>query len=333
MKIIYSCILNLAVALVSTHASARERQTSVGRIDSSCVTEVPKGATVDAATGRVTRVDGSSYATSTCDESWTPAHPRPAEVGGGAAEVQNLALAQADGFNAGNDYGVTNDWVMFSSANAIALNGMATFDDMQQNIFVPDAPQNASDAGSQYLWCGLENLTSGGDWATLIQAYIVWGEIPGTWALQTAYVPNPSYVRGNVFTSVAEPVAPGDRISCQVSRIQVGEWQITATDTASGAWSRTNLVPASGNGALVYNWALLAVYEAFPVGSCAGMPFQGYGVVDRGWLRQAGPVWNAEANVVGQVAVHTFAATCCCDNETFYEPIGGATFFSFFNGF
>ena len=58
MKVIYWLSLSLAVTFVSTVAGAGERYTSSSPVDSSCAVDVPVGATVEPATGRVTLPDG-----------------------------------------------------------------------------------------------------------------------------------------------------------------------------------------------------------------------------------------------------------------------------------
>ena len=53
---------------------------------------------------------------------------------------------------------------MRATASAISHDGLSRFDDIEAYLTVPNAPGDASNAGVQFLWCGLENLTSTGDW-------------------------------------------------------------------------------------------------------------------------------------------------------------------------
>jgi hypothetical protein len=257
MKLFYSIAVSAAVFLSSLPSRAGLRNTSVGPVDSSCVTDVPNGATIDTATGMVTLVDGSSYATASCGLSWTATYPpTPPSVGGG---------------------GYNPDWAMFNSAYPISNEGEEQFDDIEQYIIVPDAPADPSNGAVQFLWCGLENLTSSGDWLTVIQPEIVWGDNRQEWVLQTQYVPNNTYISGNLIQSGQEPVNPGDEIFCQVWQIGSSEWKINAVDETTGAYSVMNLdVPTSGYGSYPYNWALIAVYEPQGLQYCNGLPSQDF---------------------------------------------------------
>src|ERR1700722_8730472 len=163
MKVIYWLSLSLAVALVSTVAGARERSTSSSPVDSSCAVDVPTGAPVEPATGRVTLPDGSSYTVPPCAVSWAPGR-RSAFVGSGANEF-------------GRVYGKTDDWAMGATARAIPHGGEAVFDNIEQDLYVPDEPAidyRPGSAATQSVSCGLENVLPDGEWLTILQAEIVW---------------------------------------------------------------------------------------------------------------------------------------------------------------
>src|ERR1700685_732863 len=163
MKCIYWLSLSVAITFVSSVASAQPRYTSTSPVDGSCAADVPTGATVEPATGRVTLQDGSSYTVPRCAVSWAPGR-RMAFAGSGANEF-------------GRKYGVTDYWAMAATAPALSHEGEAAFDNIEQYLYVPDGPAIDYQAGveaTQSIFCGLENVTPDGQWITIMQAEIVW---------------------------------------------------------------------------------------------------------------------------------------------------------------
>jgi hypothetical protein len=197
---------------------------------------------------------------------------------------------------------------------------LSQFDDIETYLTVPNAPSNQNDAGIQFFWCGLENLTSDGDWISVIQPELVWGDNQQEWVIQNQYVPNPTYLSGNLIQSPQVAVSPGDQIFCQVWQIGSNEWKINAVDETSGNGSTLYLYPAGlGYGNYPYNWAQLQIYEVQNLVACSGMPAQeeAYGYASK--LQQAGPSWNSEYNVLSRVTVGTYAAPSCSYYNEWYS--------------
>ena len=335
MKCIYWLSLSVAITFISSVASAEMPSTSASPVDGSCMADVPTGATVEPATGRVTLRDGSRYTVPPCAVSWAPGRRR-AFVGTGANEF-------------GRVYGVTDYWAMGATAPAIS-DGVAAFDDIEQDLYVPDEPSIDYQPGveaTQSISCGLENVTADGEWLTIMQAEIVWEGThqPGStsgWVIQTQYIANPKFFPDAAdFTSEAEPVSPGDKIFCQAMEVQSGVWEILAVDQSAVAWSETRLVqPTTGLSATPYNWAVLGLYEVPPEESCdVEMPPQGYDFVGSGQLLQAWPEWNSRFSVLNNVSVATFGAAETfdeaglnegCDFSTSYIPSESLTMFQWY---
>lgn len=337
MKCTYWLSLSVAITFVSSVASAQPRFTSTSPVDGSCAADVPTGATVEPATGRVTLQDGSSYTVPRCAVSWAPGR-RMAFAGSGANEF-------------GRKYGVTDSWAMAATAPAIPHEGEAAFDNIEQYLYVPDEPSIDYQAGvetTQSISCGLENVTPDGKWITIMQAEIVWEGThqPGStsgWVIQTQYLANQDTFAGaDLYTSEAEPVNPGDKIFCEATEVQDNVWEILAVDQTAGGWSETRLVqPTTGLGATPYNLALLGLYEVPPEESCdVEMPPQGYDFVGSGQLLQAGPEWNSRFSVLNDVSVATFGEVGMfdelmgvnegCDFSTSYIPSESLTMFQWY---
>jgi hypothetical protein len=161
---------------------------------------------------------------------------------------------------------------------------------------VPSVPDVAGDTTAQFMWSGLENLFSNGNWESIIQSEVVWGNISGTWAITSQ-----AGQSGNRYWNSPNFAAnPGDQIVATLTQINQSsssgqEWEITTADTYTG--DSTTFYYTTGSGWPGYNWAQLGVYEVQGLTSCAGLSKQGqqYFVLDE--LYEAGSSWNQLNNV------------------------------------
>jgi hypothetical protein len=305
----YVGLITTALVFVSIEAHAGERHTSVGPVDESCVVDVPNGATFHADTGEVSLDGAVVVPAGSCDKTWTAAYPptHSEESAGG---------------------GLASGWVVYTEAHPITYEGTQVFDDLEESMLVPDAPSDYGNAGMQFFWCGLENLTSSGDWISVIQPELVWGDNQQEWVLQTQFVPNSTYLPGvKMSQSPQETVNPGDTFFCKIRQIATNEWDLYAEDVTTGAFSLQHYVlPGGSYGSSPYSWAQLAVYEVQNLLNCNGLPTQDYGFAALTQVQQAGLNWNAYYDVRTQITVtpHGSTGTGTCD---YWAVFAGSPYF------
>jgi hypothetical protein len=262
---------------------------SHGLVDTSCVREVPVGATVNGESGEVSlngvvivSVAEAAAASANCRASGVRSDP-----GGGGA----------------------NGWSAETTAWAISTGGLSQYDEIQVGMYVPEPPDNPSDQSYQLLWCGLENFPiGGGEWTSVLQPEIRWNPSSGFYITAEAY-DDPAYYNFD-HMSTPENVSTGDYIVCTVTQTASNAWKIDVKDNTSGAFTFFTFYPGTGSNWGPYSWAQLSVYEASTT-ACDGLFKSNYAFMTPIVLEQAGPNWNSFNDVLPLVTVEPGYASGC----------------------
>jgi hypothetical protein len=301
----------LVSAMMASSAKAELVQTPVGKIDKSCIHEVPHGAHVNPETGDVFDKDNKFLE-----------HHGPC----GVPWVGDDITGKGNGHAAKGGQAPDGPW--YEQVTASPLSGSPGFDSFAVNFQVPPNPTN--NGALIYLWPGLENLSST-NWVTVIQPVLQWGN-NGTfggnyWVISSWGVVN----GGNAYHS--PPLNTSAGYSLQGYLYQTGpiNWQIQTVDFTNGYYTYLNWT--SRTYWPQYNWAQMGVLEIYNLSNCNQLP-NNFGMYF--FLQQAyeqGPYWNSFNNVTNSLSWSggSDGKTPSCGWGAGYLPAYNASFLNWLN--
>jgi hypothetical protein len=179
---------------------------------------------------------------------------------------------------------------------AYDTSGSNPFEAFYVKWWVPTHPSN--NGALEYIWPGLENLYSNGDWASVIQPVLQWGsngDFGGNYWSMAAWVVNNG---GSAWHSTPVTVYDGDELGGSLWMVSSSEWQIQANDYTRGTYTWTQNTPGSQPS---YNWAQLGVVELYDLTSCNQLSTDNQAMFQLTAAYEQGPYWNSGNDVTNSL--------------------------------
>lgn len=312
MRFAVVAVASLVAIAHSRPALAATVISPVGPIDSSCVIEVPNGATIDERTGGPVTVslNGSVLATyAPCTGPKLPLGPSLQGSGGGSAA----------------------QWYEWTWTSATQVAGLEQFNKVVVEWTVPAS--GPSDSTVLYLFPGFvdcqnpSSLSTCTTFGALVQPILQWGYNENNgghyWLAEGAvYTNSGKWLYLNPCTNLPA----GDTVEGFIQQIagSPDEWEVAIEDADEGCFSYYDYYPPSS--APKFNALAGGVLEGYgsavenqngvnPIPSCSDLPSSAGEFFDVLAITQAGPVWNDFNNVFGQQSWAD--VTDCASNDPF----------------
>jgi hypothetical protein len=264
--------------------------TTVGPVDGTCVHEVPNGARIDGERGDVS-LNGKIIA-----------HYDSCAIES-TSTVPSLQIEPSGGGAGGGG------WYEGSTAFAPTIQGLTQFNYISVSWTVPSS--GATDGSVLYLFPGLENLLANGNWVSIIQPIIQWGNnnINGGsyWLMEDMAVVNNSAIGGSgrtIYFSNPVTVSTEDTIvgTLQQTGAHPDAWAIAIQDMTSNQVIEVGFSP--GSTWPKYNFAQMGILEGYGnkletigLNNCGDLPASDNDVFILQNISAAGPNWNTGNSV------------------------------------